>query len=270
MNDITTELHAALPPMIDTHCHLDDRQFDLDLEEVLSTSRKANVSRWVLIGYDPERWDDVIVLAQRHQGMVHTLGVHPACAPAWNDQVKLRLKALLASSGAVGIGESGLDFYRDNAEFEVQAAAFTEQLELAAELNLPLVIHMRSAENQMLDLLGDGRRIPTLLFHSFDGSERLMDFILETDSYVGIGGLATRQKSDGLRKQLKRVPVERIVLETDSPYLVPARQKERRNEPAHIATIANAMADLIGITPSEFAAQTTTNAEQLFGLNHVN
>lgn len=264
MDDVT----LAMPPMIDTHCHLDDPQFEGDLEQVIAASRAVNVNRWTLIGYDPDRWDAVIDMAQRIDGMSHTLGVHPACAESWNDATDARLRDLLASSGAVGIGEAGLDFYRDNAAYDVQANAFAGQLELATDTNLPIVIHMRSADEEILRLLSDGRRLPTLLFHSFDGNEALLDFAISTNSYVGMGGLATRQKSETLRQYLTKVPMERIVLETDSPYLVPARQKDRRNQPAQIATIATMMADYFGIDPHTLATQTTANAERLFGLTH--
>lgn len=254
--------------MIDTHCHLDDQQFAGDLDDVLSRSRDANVHRWVLIGYNPHHWDSAIALAEKHEGMSHTLGVHPACAEQWNDAVERRLRELVASSHAVGIGEAGLDFYRDNAPFDMQAAAFRGQLEVAADLNLPIVIHMRDAEKEMLKILQNAPKLPTLIFHSFDGTAHLMDFITQSDSYVGIGGLSTRQKSDTLRELLTTVSLDRILLETDSPYLVPARQKDRRNQPANIATIATMMADHLGVHPNAFAAQTTMNAEHVFGLQH--
>lgn len=265
MND---ETKLAMPPMIDTHCHLDDHQFANDLDSVIEQSRSVNVQRWILIGYDPDRWHSVIKLSRHINGMSHTLGVHPASAESWSDSTETRLRDLLARSGAVGIGEAGLDFYRDNPSFDVQAASFSAQLEIAAELNLPLVIHMRSADDHILKLLADGRRLPTLLFHSFDGNEALLDFAISTDCYVGMGGLATRQKSETLRQHLTKVSMERIVLETDSPYLVPAKQKDRRNQPAQIATIATMMADYLGIDPQHLATQTTANAERLFGLPH--
>lgn len=268
MNESLTMSNPVLPPMIDTHCHLDDHQFANDLDEVLQNSRQSNVSRWVLIGYDPDRWDDAILMSNQNDGMVHTLGVHPACAEQWSDEIALRLVDTVRASKAVGIGEAGLDFYRDNAPLEIQSAAFAAQLDIAHELQLPIVIHMREAEPEMLELLQSRSQLPTLIFHSFDGSNRLMDFAIESGSFVGIGGLATRQKSDMLREQLQRVPMERILLETDSPYLVPARQKDRRNQPAHIATIASMMAAHLGTTPDHLAALTTANAERVFGLTH--
>lgn len=254
--------------MIDTHCHLDDQQFAGDLDDVLTRSRSANVRRWILIGYDPIRWDAAIQLAKANEGMSHTLGVHPACAEQWNDAIESQLRELVVTSHAVSIGEAGLDFYRDNAPFEVQAAAFRGQLEIATELNLPIVIHMRDAETEMLELLQSMPKLPTLIFHSFDGTARLMDFIRTSGSYVGIGGLATRQKSDTLRELLTTVPLNRILLETDSPYLVPARQKDRRNQPANIEIIATMTAEHLGVRPEELASQTTENAERVFGLHH--
>lgn len=268
MDDSSIVSDSAFPPMIDTHCHLDDNQFSNDLNDVLENSRRVNVTRWVLIGYDPDRWDDAIALANAHEGIFHTVGVHPSCAEQWSDDVAKRLVRVAEESGAVGIGEIGLDFFRDNAPIEIQAGAFSNQLDVAVDLNLPVVIHMRAAESEMLELLRSRGQLPTLIFHSFDGTDRLMDFVLETSSYVGIGGLATRQKSDMLRALLKRVPKERVLLETDSPYLVPARQKDRRNQPAQIATIASMIAAHLNTTPERLAEQTTINAERVFGLQN--
>ncbi len=268
MNDSSKVFETEGSSLIDTHCHLDDKQFADDLDDVLANSRRANVTRWILIGYDPERWDDAIALARQHEGMYHTVGVHPSRSELWNQDVAARLLDTARESGAVGIGEIGLDFYRDNAALDVQAPAFTEQLDIAITLNLPVVIHMRSAETDMLELLEARDRLPVLIFHSFDGSAHIMDYALETGSYIGIGGLATRQKSDMLRAQLKRVPMERILLETDSPYLVPARQKDRRNQPAQVATIASMMAPHLDTTPERLAEITTENAVRVFGLRH--
>ena len=254
--------------MVDTHCHLDDQQFAGDLQEVLENSRRAHVERWILIGYDPDAWETAVEMSANQVGMYHTLGVHPACAELWNGDVAQRLRELAVASSAVGIGEIGLDFYRDNAPLSIQAAAFQDQLGIAADLDLPAVIHMRDAETDMLEILYGSDRLPTLIFHSFDGSESLLNYALETGSYIGIGGLATRQKSEILRSLLKRVPLEQILLETDSPYLVPAKQKDRRNQPAHVATVAMMMAAHLGISPEELASASTANAERVFGLNN--
>jgi len=256
---------SPLPAMIDTHCHLDDAAFAADLDSVLESSRAANVVAWILIGYAPERWEAAVEMARRIPGMSHTLGVHPSHAEEWNDDVANGLRDRLRSSGAVAVGEFGLDFYRDNAPLEIQREAMIGQLEIARELDLPAVFHMRNAEAEMLDILTSRDELPRMLFHSFEGTSRLLDFIVERGAYLGVGGLVTRQRSEPLREQLRRVPLESIVLETDSPYLVPARQKDRRNVPAHVRTVACFLADFYGVPAHELAIQTTLNAERLFG-----
>lgn len=263
-------IHSApvLPPMTDTHCHLDDQQFESDLEYVISASRAANVKSWILIGYDPARWSGATALSASTDGMYHSLGVHPALATAWDNTVAQRLRHELVESKAVAVGEAGLDFYRDNAPIDIQEPAFVGQLHIAAELDLPLIIHMRDADTDILRILRSEANLPRLVFHSFDGGAEVMDFVLESQSWVGVGGLATRQKSSDLRELLARVPSDRLLLETDSPYLVPAKQKDRRNQPSMVAVIATMIAEYLEMTPEELARTTTANAEHLFGLTH--
>jgi TatD DNase family protein len=263
MND--THEASSPPAMIDTHCHLDDPSFAEDLDEVLAASRRAGVTRWILIGYAPGRWDDVAAMADGIAGMAYTLGVHPSHAQEWTPEIETRLRGALAESSAVAVGEFGLDFYRDNAPFEVQKTAMVGQLRIARDLGLPAIFHMRDAEEEMLKILDEQEALPRMVFHSFDGSARLTDWILEHEAWVGVGGLATRQKSEGLREELRRIPLDRLVLETDSPYLVPARQKDRRNVPAHVRTVAGLLAELFDMTLDDIAHATTRNAEDLFG-----
>jgi TatD DNase family protein len=256
---------ASVSSMIDTHCHLDDDSFDDDRESVLDESRAAGVTAWINVGFAPERWAASVQLSQRYAGMSHMLGVHPSHAQEWNDRVRDDLGVLLVDTGARAIGEIGLDFYRDNAPLDVQRRAFVGQLALARELGLPAVIHLRDAESALLDILIQERDLPRLLFHSFDGSARLTRFVLEHDAKVGVGGLATRQKSASLRAQLREIPLRSMVLETDAPYLIPARQKARRNTPSHVRTVAAFLAGHLQRPFAEIARETTTNAEALFG-----
>lgn len=251
--------------MIDTHCHLDDDAFAADLDEVLQSSRAAKVGAWILIGYAPDRWDSAASMAARIPGMAHSLGVHPSHAEEWSPDLGNRLRDCLTSSGAVAVGEIGLDFYRDNAPFEVQRDAFVDQLHIARELDLPAIFHLRDAEKEMLQILRAEQDLPRMVFHSFDGSSELTGFILERGAYIGVGGLATRQKSEALREQLKQIPLTSMLLETDSPYLVPARQKVRRNVPAHVNTIAHFLADFLHLPVETIADETTRNAESVFG-----
>jgi TatD DNase family protein len=265
MNSNETTDETSLHAMIDTHCHLDDEAFAGDLDHVLESSRAADVNAWILIGYAPDRWDTAARMAKDIPGMAHSLGVHPSHAREWNDDIADRLHQQLLATGAVAVGEFGLDFYRDNASLEIQREAVLGQLHIARELDLPAIFHMRDAENEMLDLLEAEAELPRMVFHSFDGSGKLTDFILQHDAWIGVGGLATRQRSVSLRDQLKRFPLASILLETDSPYLVPAKQKDRRNVPAHVRTVAKFLSDFYQCPVEDIARQTTQNAESLFG-----
>lgn len=252
-------------PLVDTHCHLDDVSFNRDLDGVLDQSRRVGVRAWINVGFAPERWEDAIRMSSEIPGMAHTLGVHPCHAHEWNSEVRRGLYDASTTSGARAIGEIGLDFYRDNAPIEVQRRALVEQIELARELGLPVVFHLRDAETEMLNILEREADLPRMVFHSYDGSARLTRFVLEHNAVVGVGGLATRQGSVTLREQLLRIPLRSMILETDAPYLVPARQKARRNTPMHVSTVAFFLAGHLGVSPSDVARETTLTAESLFG-----
>jgi TatD DNase family protein len=251
--------------LIDTHCHLDDQVFDDDLPGVLAESIASGVRSWINVGFEPERWDSTLRLVNRYPGMSGMLGIHPTSAAAYSDAAMRRLRDLLTNSGAVAVGEIGLDFLRERGSESIQRQAFESQLELALELELPVVIHMRESEPEMLSLLSARTSLPRLLFHSFDGGPALTEFLLGAGAIVGIGGLATRPKSESLRAELQKIPLDRMVLETDSPYLVPARQKTRRNTPAQIRTIASFLAALLSIDVDQVARTTTANAWSFFG-----
>lgn len=264
--DMTETTEASSPAaMIDTHCHLDDDAFAKDLDNVLESSRNAGVRAWLLIGYAPDRWGQVAAMSASISGMSHSFGVHPSHARKWSAEVEQRLWDGLESTGAVAVGEFGLDFFRDNASLEIQRNAMIGQLRVAREIDLPAIFHMRDAEDEMLQILEAETTLPRMVFHSFDGSSRLVDFILAHDAVVGVGGLATRQKSEALRQQLRRIPLGSIILETDSPYLVPARQADRRNVPSHVRTVAEFLADFYDMPFEDIARITTHNAEAMFG-----
>jgi TatD DNase family protein len=250
--------------LIDTHCHLDDPVFADDLDAVLAESRALGVRAWIQVGFEPARWQSSIDLVERTPGMFLMLGVHPSSADQWSPETGSELRRLIAAHDAVAIGEIGIDlFWAENPPLDQQVAAFTAQLDLAMELGLPAVIHMREAEPEVLAVLR-ARAPQPLLFHSFDGGRDLTDFILERGAYVGVGGLATKAKSEGLREQLARIPLDRIVLETDSPYLIPARMRGRRNTPASVRRISEFLGTLRATSDATVASMTTDNALRLF------
>lgn len=250
---------------VDTHCHLDDAAFSSDLGGVLDHSRSVGVCSWINVGYTPERWTSSIGLGTEVRGISVMLGLHPAEVDRWTDDLEDDLIALLESSGARAVGETGIDLFRGETNLDRQQGAFTRQLAIAVELGLPAVIHMRAAEKEVLTILSSATVLPRLLFHSFDGGPELTAFVNETGAYVGVGGLATRPTAHRLRSQLARISLDRIVLETDAPYLVPAKAPGRRNAPGNLPLIAAALADLLGTDVNTIAALTTANAGRLFG-----
>lgn len=254
------------PVYVDTHAHLDDAAFDADRDRVLANAAAVGVTRVVNIGYRPERWQSTIALGEHNPGVSFTLGLHPHHADEFTADVGDLLRQLLEASSACALGEIGLDLARDSPPLERQKEAFTAQLELARELRLPIVIHQRNAERELLECLARFTHDQSVVLHSFEGSPDLARFGLDRGYLFGIGGLMTRAGSADLRSIVATLPVERILLETDSPYLVPAGIKDRRNVPANIPRIAARLAELLDLPPLTIAAQTTAAAEACFGL----
>jgi TatD DNase family protein len=192
------------------------------------------------------------------------VGIHPGYAGEWSHGTAAELRRVVTTGVPLAIGEIGLDFYRGETNVAEQVTAFTGQLALAREFDLPACIHMRNAEDMVIEVLSEQPELPVLLFHSFDGSPRLVRWILEHDAWIGVGGLATRPKSAELRSNIARVGLERIVLETDSPFLVPTGFKHRRNTPESIPLVAHTVAEVFGVDWSTVARCTTENALRVF------
>jgi len=252
---------------IDTHAHLDDDSFDGDRAEVMARARAQGVHQIINVGYRPERWQPTIALQENNSMISVMLGIHPQHVTECDKQSLQRLGDLLISSGAVALGEIGLDYARPPFDAERQRAALVSQLDLAHALHLPVVIHQRAAEDDLIDVLEAIPDLPPLVLHSFEGTRRLGNFAIGHNFRIGIGGLATRQKAAPLREVLLCFPMESLVLETDSPYLVPARVRQQRNEPMYIPTIAAALAPVWGLTREELGAITTRTAVETFGLS---
>ena len=250
-------------PMIDTHTHLDDGQFP-DPDEVVAATLAVGVGTIVNIGYSPRRWVSSIALAARHPAVAYTLGLHPLSADKYAPATMQALADAIRAHHPVGIGETGLDAYRDGPPLAMQRAAFADQIDLGLETGLPIVVHMRNAEPEVMALMRAADPRLRVVFHSFDGTLSLARVVAERGWHVGVGGLMTRASSTALREILAWLPIERIVLETDSPFLVPAGVRDRRNTPANLPIIARRLAALKGLDPAEVAAITTANARIAF------
>lgn len=251
---------------VDTHCHLDDDAFESDLPSILATARAEGVGRFVNIGYDPESWERSIALSQRFPNIDYALGMHPNSAELWSETTANKLESLLETEHPVAIGETGLDFFREHADHDAQRQSFRDQLGLGRRFSLPVVIHMRGAvESEIVAMLRDFPDVRVVV-HSFDGSAALRDLLLERGDAIGVGGLMTRANSAELRDIIRSTPLEAILLETDSPYLVPRGVKSRRNTPSSIPLIASILAETIGRSVADVRLQTTLNAQRVLGI----
>lgn len=256
---------APVPRFVDTHAHLDDDAFRDDIEAVIARAAAAGVHRIVNIGYRPERWSTTLKLARRFPAVAFTLGLHPNHADEAAEPIWTELRRLINENRPVAIGEIGLDYYRDYAPKAMQLRALDRQLELAADVGLPVVIHQRAAEADIRQALRRWKGPTPWNLHSFDGSAEFADEALAAGAYLGVGGLMTRANSDEVRAILAEAPFDRLLLETDAPYLVPRGIKTRRNEPANVPVIARALAELRKVSLAEVAQQTRENAERFFG-----
>lgn len=251
--------------LIETHAHLDDREFDHDRDQVYADAAAAGVRRIINVGFRPSRWQSTIAMTQRYSQARHMLGLHPSHADEWTPEVKEQLVALLRSTAPVAIGEIGFDYSRDEPTAADQRRAFEAQAAIAAELDLPLVIHQRAAESDTVVALAGLPPGARVLLHSFEGASQLAKLVIDRRFFVGVGGRATRSSAEAVRQILRTIALDQVVVETDSPYQVPAGVKRRRNTPANIPLIVERLAPIWNVEPADFAAATTANAERLFG-----
>ena len=253
--------------MIDTHCHLDGEEFHEDLDAVVTRAREAGVTAIGVPGIDLKSCDTVLEVCRRYPGYCFPmLGLHPEEVRADWREVLARIKPFL--NKGVCVGEVGLDFYWSR-EFErEQIEAFEEQVRWSVELGLPLMIHCRKAQNEMVTLLKRFKnQLPGGVFHCFTGNELEARELLQFDRFVlGIGGVLTFKKSKLPETLQAVVPLERIVLETDSPYMAPVPMRGQRNEPAFVAHVAQRLAETYGVSISEVIRQTDENCKKVLNI----
>jgi TatD DNase family protein len=254
--------------LIDTHAHLDQEEFNADREEVISRAIAAGVEAMIAIGVTADSSEAVVKLASEHPAVYAAVGIQPNyCAEAKAGDWE-RIVALADSPKVAAIGETGLDRYWDYAPFEVQQDYFDRHLRLSQERGLPFIVHTRESDADVVAMLSDAsaRGPLTGVMHSFTGSAETAAECVALGLYVSFAGMVTFKKSDDLRAVAATIPVDRILVETDSPYLSPHPLRGKRNEPANIVHTARVLAEARGVGLDEFAAQTTANARRLFGL----
>ena len=256
-------------PLIDTHCHLNSPDFAADLPDVLRRACEAGVERLVCVGYDMESSVRAVELANEFAEISAVVGIHPHDADTLTPEAEDQLRSLASNRGCVvGIGETGLDYYRNLSPREVQQQAFRRHIRLAQELELPLVIHSRDAGEDVLNVLREeGMPARGVVMHCMPGDADFARGSIELGCYVGIDGPVTFKNAQVLYEIVGGLPIERILLETDCPYLTPHPYRGKRNEPSYLPLIAAKVAEAQGLTVEEVSAMTTANARKLFGLD---
>jgi TatD DNase family protein len=256
--------------VIETHAHLDFPEFDADREDVIARARDVGVHKIVNIATDFDSCDRVIELAEAHQRLYAVVGIHPHDAKSWDgDSSAERLRRLAAHPKAVAIGEIGLDYYRDYSPRDRQKAAFVDQIAIAREMKLPIVIHNRDAFNDVFDvLLETGAFEVGGVFHCFSESPERAQQTIDLGFHISVNGILT-YKNSSMAAVGETARLDRLLLETDCPFLAPHPHRGKRNEPAYIPLIAGHLAQLRGCSIEEIDQVTDANATRLFRLPPV-
>jgi TatD DNase family protein len=250
--------------IVDTHCHLDLDAFDCDRDEVVQRSLRAGVHAFLLIGYNPLRWRTTSALCSEHEFMCRAVGIHPNDASTWDAQVEQGMITELEQSDPVAVGEIGLDFFRSVENADKQCLVFERQIDMANQYNLPIIIHQRAAEGQLLEIIA-GKPPRRGVMHCFTGDRDFAGKCLDLGLYLGIGGVATFPKSDAIRLAIQSAPIDKLLLETDAPFLAPQTYRGKRNESSYLPEVVDTMARLLRTTGEAIKHQTTQNAIDLFG-----
>jgi TatD DNase family protein len=256
----------VLPEIVDSHCHLDFPDFNGELPQVIARAHAAGVSRMVTICTKLKNEPTVRAIAETYDDVFYAVGVHPMSAA---EEPLVTLDQLLAFARhpkMVGIGETGLDYHYTAETKAIQQQSLRIHIQAAQESGLPLIIHARAADDDMAAILTEGfrERPYACVMHCFSSGAGLARAALDLGFYLSMSGIAAFPKSQELRDIFAAAPVDRILLETDSPYLAPPPHRGRRNEPAYTAFTARAGAQVFGVTEAEFAAATTANFDRLF------
>ena len=251
--------------LFDTHCHLNDKAYVEDLHETIERARQAGTSFMCTVGYDLISSAKAVEIAERYKGIYAAIGIHPHDAEAFDEQTVMEMKKLATSHKVVAYGEIGLDYYRNLSPKDVQQDTMRRQIALAKELKLPLIIHDRDAHGDTLQILKEEKANELGgIFHCYSGSFEMARTVLKMGFYISIAGPVTFPNSARLQDVAKLIPLDRLLIETDSPYLTPQAYRGKRNEPAHVRFVAEKIAELKKVPFEEVAQHTTANAKKVY------
>jgi TatD DNase family protein len=252
--------------LIDTHCHLDFPDFEAERDDIVARAHAAGVKQMITISTRVRKFPTILAIAEKYPSVFCSVGTHPHNADEELDVSVTELVELSKNPRVVAIGEAGLDYFYDNAPRDAQQIGLRNHIAAARETGLPLVIHSRSADEDMAAILTEetGKGAFPFLLHCFSSGPDLARIGVELGGYVSFSGILTFPKSEELRDIAKTVPLERMLVETDAPYLAPKPFRGKRNEPAYVAHTAAVLAETIGVSAEEIARITTENAFRVF------
>ncbi|MFN2748222.1 TatD family hydrolase [Bacillus sp. z60-18] len=254
--------------LFDTHAHLNAEQFNDDLEDVIARAKKEEVEHIVVVGFDRPTITRAMELIDAYDFIYAAIGWHPVDAIDMTDEDLAWIKKLSAHEKVVAIGEMGLDYHWDKSPKDVQKEVFRKQIALAKEVNLPIVIHNREATEDVVSILREeGAEKVGGIMHCFTGSAEIAKECIDMNFYLSFGGPVTFKNAKKPKEVVKQVPNDRILIETDCPFLAPHPFRGKRNEPSYVKLVAEQIAELKGLTYEEVATFTTENAKKLFGIN---
>ncbi|GAF22119.1 MULTISPECIES: TatD family hydrolase [Shouchella] len=254
--------------LIDTHVHLNADQFEDDVNETILRAREAGVKEMVVVGFDEKTINRAMELIEKDDHIYAAIGWHPVDAVDMTDDHLSWIEELSKHPKVVALGEMGLDYYWDKSPKEVQKDVFRKQIALAKKVKLPIIIHNRDADQDVVDLLEEeqAKEVGGVM-HCFGGSVETAERCIKNNFYIGLGGPVTFKNAKRPKEVAKQIPLNRLVVETDAPFLAPHPYRGKRNEPAYVKRVAEDIADIREMSFEELCQKTTENAKKLFGLN---
>jgi len=262
--------------LVDSHCHIDGDAFDEDRDVVVERAREAGVVAMLNVGTGDPRSDEfrkAVAVAEKYENVYASVGVHPHDARAYDDTAESHLIDLTSSDKVIAWGEIGLDYYYDHSPRDVQREVFRRQIRTARELDLPIIVHSRDADDDTVAIIAEecSRKADSLqgIMHCFGGTPQMAEALLEIGFLISFAGNVTFKKAKNLRDAARVVPLDKLLVETDCPFLTPEPNRGKRNEPAYVVHTARFLADLKGVEFETLAAQTTKNFLDFFQISLV-
>ncbi len=254
--------------LIDTHCHLTFEGLAENVAAVIERSKAAGVTGWITVGTDPQENQKAVELASKFENMYAAVGIHPHDARTVTADTLKELREIAQHKKIVAIGETGLDYHYNFSSHDEQKSVFAEHLKIAAELNLPVVVHCREAFDETMEILEQhSSNVKKVVFHCFSGSAEEAETILDKGFYISFTGVVTFKNAETIREAAQIVPMDRLMVETDCPYMSPEpMRKQKINEPALMVHTARRLAELKGMDLGDFAEAVTTTSKTFFGL----